>query len=253
MTTRPKPRRRSARRSSVNTERLSTMPCTRMIGVPAASTSPTSSPRCTGARSAQPGAVQDVLRALLEQPEGPHREVRGPPRQPRPPSRAGPPARRAPGARSSPGRAPRRRRGRRARAAPGRGRRPGRLARGAAPVEGSPWLAGDGASSTRRRDPPGYAGARARHRVAGRPRRLRMSSTAVAPRTAVGCADPRRRRQAGPRRARPRRQGGRPCAARRGHRGRLHRACTRRPSRSWRPRSRRTPTSSASRCSPALT
>ena len=64
---------------------------------------------------------------------------------------------------------------------------------------------------------------------------------------------PRRRRQAGARRPRSRRQDRRAGAAGRGLRGDLHRACTRRPSRSSPPRCRRTPTPSGSACSPAPT
>ena len=48
MLTRPKPRRRIARRKTAKAERLSTRPCTRTIGVPCASISPMIRPRVTG-------------------------------------------------------------------------------------------------------------------------------------------------------------------------------------------------------------
>ena len=65
--------------------------------------------------------------------------------------------------------------------------------------------------------------------------------------------DPRRRRQARARRARPRREDHRPRAARRRHGGHLHRPAPDARSRSSRPSSRRTPTPSACRSSRAPT
>ena len=63
----------------------------------------------------------------------------------------------------------------------------------------------------------------------------RLSDDAAPMTPPHGRQDPRRRREARPRRPRPRREDHRARAARRRHGGHLHRACTRRPSRSSRP------------------
>ena len=88
--TRPKPRRRSPRRSTVKIERLSTMPCTSRIGVPAASTSPMIRPRCTGCSAAEAALLAAVgRRALLERRRAGTARRAPRPRRPRRRRRAG--------------------------------------------------------------------------------------------------------------------------------------------------------------------
>ena len=98
--------------------------------------------------------------------------------------------------------------------------------------------------SVSRGSPPRILRRRRAHPQTGRNHGGRLHS----PRLAAEV--PHHRGEARPRRARPRREDRRAGAAGRGLRGDLHRACTRPPSRSRRPRSRRTPTPSGSRAIP---
>ena len=264
---------RSPRRSSVKMERLSTIPCTSRIGVPAASTSQMSRPRCTGGR-----------RATLK----PRPRPRAGRRPPGPTGRA----RRACRPTASPRPRPQTARGqqgggaatrthrRRPLAAPppgsGRPRAPGRTVRRFRRLPAHWLLAraegrrrGSACRAVDRSDRPGRSrgDTTGRRSPAGgrRQRRPRGAGTTLLPsvprRRRLECLEvwngqrprPSRRRQARSRRSRPRRQGRGAGAARRRHGGRLHRpAPDPRADRRGRDR-RRTPTRSGCPCSPART